>query len=178
MKMDHTSQWIEGVERIPSPNFDDRPPGFEPEVIIIHAISLPPGQYGGDYIDALFCNQLDATDHPYFEGLKGLKVSSHFLIRRAGTLVQYVAVDKRAWHAGVSTCLGRERVNDFSIGIELEGCDEDQFSSEQYACLEALIELLFERFPKIDRSRIFGHSEIAPGRKTDPGPNFDWSRIR
>lgn len=178
MRMDCAGQWVDGIERVCSPNFDERPAGVCPEVIIIHAISLPPGRYGGGYIDALFCNQLDTAEHPYFEQLQGLKVSAHFLIRRDGSLVQYVSVDKRAWHAGVSVCLGKERVNDFSIGIELEGCDDDPFESPQYTSLEALIELMCQHFPAIDRSRIFGHSQIAPGRKTDPGPYFDWSRIR
>lgn len=178
MKLDRTSQLVDGIELINSPNYDERPDSAEPEVIIIHAISLPPGCYGGSYIEALFCNSLDHSEHDYFEGLRGLKVSSHFLIRRDGSIAQLVPVDKRAWHAGVSQCLGRDCVNDFSIGIELEGCDDDQFEEEQYEALDSLIELLILEFPKIDRTRIFGHSEIAPGRKTDPGPNFNWTRVR
>ena len=178
MKLDRSSQLINGIQQISSPNFDNRPSGMEPEVIIIHAISLPPGIYGGNYIESLFCNTLDHQAHEYFAHLEGLKVSSHLLIRRDGSVVQFVPLDKRAWHAGVSQCLGRDRVNDFSIGIELEGCDEDQFEEDQYESLSRLIELLLQEYLKIDRSRIFGHSEIAPGRKTDPGPKFDWSRVR
>lgn len=178
MRLDHTSQLVDGIELINSPNFDERPDGVEPEVIIIHAISLPPGCYGGNYIESLFSNSLEHSEHDYFKGLKGLKVSSHFLIRRDGSIAQFVPVDKRAWHAGVSRCLGKDHVNDFSIGIELEGCDEDKFEEDQYESLDSLIELLILEFPKIDRTRIFGHSEIAPDRKTDPGPNFNWSRVR
>ena len=178
MKLNLNTKWVDGIEHIHSPNFDDRPVGIEPEVLIIHAISLPPGCYGEHHIEALFCNHLDTTLHPYFESLQGLEVSSHFLIRRNGSAVQFVGLDKRAWHAGMSSCLGRERVNDFSIGIELEGCDDEGFEPVQYEVLDSLIGLLMKRFPIIDRSRIFGHSEIAPGRKTDPGPYFDWSRIR
>ncbi len=169
---------ISGAEQIASPNFDDRPPNTDIEVIIIHSISLPEGIYGGSEIQDLFCNQLDHSAHPYFEGLIGLKVSAHFLIRRTGRLIQFVAVNKRAWHAGVSYCLGRERVNDFSIGIELEGCDADSFEDDQYAKLDELIELLTSEFAAINRNKIFGHSEIAPDRKTDPGPFFDWDRVR
>ncbi len=178
MKLDSNNDWVEGLEHVRSPNFDERPGGIAPEVIIIHAISLPPGCYGGKYIDALFCNRLDTSLHPFFAQLEDLKVSSHFLIRRDGRMVQFVALDKRAWHAGVSFCLGKDQVNDFSIGIELEGCDEEKFENAQYASLDSLIKLLLEQFPQIDRHRIFGHSEIAPGRKTDPGPFFDWSKVR
>lgn len=178
MGVSDLNQLIDEIEQVASPNFDERPQGVEPEVIIIHAISLPPGRYGGNFIEALFCNHLDYRAHPYFEGLKGLQVSAHFLIRRDGTMVQFVPVEKRAWHAGVSMCLGRERVNDFSIGIELEGCDEDQFEQVQYDSLDRLIEALIGTYPQISRSRIYGHSEIAPDRKTDPGPNFEWSKVR
>ncbi len=178
MRLNRKSQLIEGIEQISSPNFDDRPPSSQPEVIIVHAISLPPGSYGGSYIERLFCNRLDHTEHPFFKELKGLKVSAHFLIRRDGGMIQFVSTEKRAWHAGVSFCLGRERVNDFSIGIELEGCDEDEFEEPQYESLNSLIDFLIHEYPKIERNRIFGHSEIAPGRKTDPGPFFDWSRVR
>ena len=169
---------IYGVEHIGSPNFDDRPSNTDIEVIIVHSISLPEGIYGGNEIQDLFCNQLDHSAHASFEDLVGLKVSAHFLIRRTGRLIQFVAVDKRAWHAGKSFCLGRERVNDFSIGIELEGCDGDTFENEQYARLDGLIDLLVSEFPAVSRNNIFGHSEIAPDRKTDPGPYFDWGRVR
>ncbi len=178
MELNRDSRLLTGVRHIISPNCDERPENVEAEVIIIHAISLPPGCYGGRYIEALFCNRLDCDGHPYFNRLQGLRVSSHFLIDRDGCIVQFVPTDKRAWHAGVSYCLGRARVNDFSIGIELEGCDDDEFEEVQYQSLNALIELLMREYPAINRRRIFGHCEIAPDRKTDPGPNFDWSRIR
>ena len=178
MKIDVTSGFLEGVRRVDSENFDFRPDGVEPEAIIVHAISLPPGQYGGTEIEGLFCNCLDITAHPYFRDLENLRVSAHFLIRRDAEIIQFVSLNKRAWHAGVSFCLGRENVNDFSIGIELEGCDEDTFEDSQYAALNSLIHALIEHYPQMGYDKIFGHSDIAPGRKTDPGPNFDWSRIR
>ena len=178
MKIDLSSGIIEGVKQAPSPNFDSRPSGVRPEALIIHSISLPPGQYGGSEIEELFCNKLDCSAHTYFHALKNLKVSAHLLIRRNGEVIQFVSLNERAWHAGESFCLGRENVNDFSIGIELEGCDEDAFEEDQYAALDELIALLIAEYPQIYRSRIFGHSEIAPKRKTDPGPNFEWSRVR
>ncbi len=178
MKLDCDHHLIEGIERIISPNFDARPNNMRPEVIIIHAISLPPGHFGGQYIEDLFCNQLNSEEHAYFKTLQGLRVSAHLLIRRDGSMIQFVPLDKRAWHAGVSRCLGRERVNDFSIGIELEGCDAERFEEIQYQSLNELIELLIREYPPIDRQRIFGHAEIAPDRKTDPGPYFDWSKVR
>ena len=178
MKIDLYSGIIEGVKQTPSPNYDSRPSDVRPEALIIHSISLPPGQYGGSEIEELFCNKLDCSAHSYFHALKNLKVSAHLLIRRNGEVVQFVSLNERAWHAGESFCLGRENVNDFSIGIELEGCDEDTFEEDQYAALNELIELLIAEYPQIYRSRIFGHSEIAPKRKTDPGPNFEWSRVR
>ena len=178
MKIDLSSGIIEGVKQTSSPNFDSRPSGVQPEALIIHSISLPPGQYGGSEIEELFCNKLDCNAHSYFHALKDLKVSAHLLIRRNGEVVQFVSLNERAWHAGESFCLGRENVNNFSIGIELEGCDEDTFEEDQYAALDELFELLIAEYPQIYRSRIFGHSEIAPKRKTDPGPNFEWSRVR
>ena len=178
MKIDWSSGIIEGVKQAPSPNFDCRPSGVRPEALIIHSISLPPGQYGGSEIEELFCNKLDCSAHSYFHALKNLKVSAHLLIRRNGEVIQFVSLNERAWHAGESFCLERENVNDFSIGIELEGCDEDTFEEDQYAALDELIRLLIAEYPQINRSRIFGHSEIAPKRKTDPGPNFEWSRVR
>ncbi len=178
MKIDLSSGIIEGVKQTPSPNRDSRPSGTRPEALIIHSISLPPGQYGGSEIEELFCNKLDCSAHTYFHALKNLKVSAHLLIRRNGEVIQFVSLNERAWHAGESFCLGRENVNDFSIGIELEGCDEDTFEEDQYAALDELIELLIAEYPQIYRSRIYGHSEIAPKRKTDPGPNFEWSRVR
>ena len=161
------------IERVASPNFDARPDDAEPSLIVVHNISLPPRRFGGRWIDALFTNTLDFGAHPYFAGLVGLRVSAHFLIRRSGTLAQFVSCAMRAWHAGASCFEGRERCNDFSIGIELEGDDESDFDDLQYDRLHELIEALRERFPI---TAIAGHSDIAPGRKTDPGPHFDWSR--
>ncbi len=166
--------WARSAERIPSPNHDDRPDGSDPSLIVIHNISLPPGVFGGRAIDALFTNTLDPGAHPYYEALRDLRVSSHFLIRRDGGLVQFVGCGLRAWHAGVSSFGGRERCNDFSIGIELEGDDTRAFEPAQYDRLNALIGALTRRYPI---AAIAGHSDIAPGRKTDPGPFFDWSLV-
>ena len=159
---------------VESPNFDDRPPGTEITLVVLHSISLPPGEYGGQAIEQLFTNCLDPAAHPYFREICALKVSSHYLVRRDGEVVQFVPPDKRAWHAGVSSWRGRERCNDFSIGIELEGTDEDAFTSAQYQSLVLVIQKLRQQFPIRD---IAAHSEIAPGRKTDPGPRFDWTRL-
>ena len=142
---------------------------------MIHNIALPPGEYGGEAIDDLFMGRLDPSTHPYFKDLEGLRVSAHYLIRRDGTLIQYVDPDKRAWHAGVSSWKGRERCNDFSIGIELEVSDDVPFTEHQYEKLAELTKALFARYGTLD---LAGHSDIAPGRKTDPGPWFDWSRYR
>ena len=158
-----------------SPHCDDRPPGARVSLLVIHNISLPPDEYGGDWIDDLFMGRLDPAAHPYFRDLDGVRVSSHYLIRRDGTLVQYVDPDKRAWHAGVSSWRGRERCNDFSIGVELEGSDDVPFAEPQYEALVALAKSLFARYGKLE---IAGHSDIAPGRKTDPGPWFEWERFR
>lgn len=162
------------LERLASPNQDDRPESVEPTLVVVHNISLPPGVFGGRAIDALFMNTLDHDAHPYYRGLVGLQVSSHLLIRRNGALVQFVSCDRRAWHAGQSTFDGRDRCNDFSIGIELEGDDCVAFDAVQYVTLTAVVDALALRYP-IDA--IAGHSEIAPLRKTDPGPFFDWSRL-
>lgn len=158
-----------------SPHFDDRPEGERVSLLVIHNISLPPGEFGGDWIDDLFMGCLDPGAHPYFAEIAGLRVSAHYLIRRDGTLIQYVDPGKRAWHAGVSEWRGRERCNDFSIGVELEGSDDVPFAEPQYETLAALAKSLAERFGPLD---IAGHSDIAPGRKTDPGPWFDWERLR
>ena len=158
-----------------SPHCDERPEGERISLLVIHNIALPPGEYGGPWIDDLFMGRLDPTAHPYFEEIAALRVSSHYLIRRDGSLVQYVPTDKRAWHAGVSSWKGRERCNDFSIGIELEGSDDVPFSEPQYQTLIALARELFERYGTLD---VAGHSDIAPGRKTDPGPWFQWERFR
>ena len=149
-----------------------------PELLVIHGISLPPREFGGPWIDALFSNRLPAEPHPFFAELQGVRVSSHFLIRRTGELVQYVACSQRAWHAGLSSYQGRSRCNDFSIGIELEGCDDLPYSDAQYWQLSALIQQLLRAYPSLSAEHLVGHSDIAPGRKTDPGPAFDWARLR
>ncbi len=145
---------------------------------MVHGISLPPGQFGGANIEALFTNTLDPGAHPYFAEIGHLKVSAHFLIQRSGEMVQFVSTDQRAWHAGVSSWCGREQCNDFSIGIELEGTDDTLYDELQYDALITLIEVLRIRYPSIHADAIVGHDDIAPGRKTDPGPNFEWSRVR
>lgn len=165
--------WVEGGRRVPSPNFDARPPGGV-RLLVVHAISLPPGEFGGDGVIDLFTNRLDPAAHPYYAGLDGLRVSAHFLIRRDGELIQFVSCLDRAWHAGVSSWRGLSRCNDFSIGVELEGCDDQPFDPRQYEALLGLVAALRGRYPLED---IVGHSDIAPGRKTDPGPHFDWSRL-
>ena len=170
--------WLTGVIRKECPNFDERPTDCEPSLLVIHNISLPPGEYGGPWIDDLFCNRLDSTAHPYFSKIAGLSVSSHILIRRDGEIRQYVSFDKRAWHAGKSCFEGRTACNDFSIGIELEGCDDEPYQAAQYQILIELTTILQQRYPAILAERIVGHSDIAPERKTDPGPAFDWPRDR
>lgn len=178
MRVDAASGWVEGARFVPSPNCDARPVGAIPEVLIVHAISLPPGEFGGTAIERLFCNSLDAGGHPYFAQIKDLRVSAHLLIRRNGAVVQFVPLHIRAWHAGQSQCEGRTRVNDFSIGIELEGCDDKPFEDAQYDALADLAKHIMHAYPAITAARIYGHSDIAPGRKTDPGPFFDWARLR
>ena len=166
--------WVSWARRIPSPNCDERPPREPVRLIVIHAISLPPGEFGGPEIVALFTNRLDTEAHPYFRELQGLRVSAHFLIRRDGELLQFVSCARRAWHAGVSSWMGRDRCNDFTIGIELEGCDQLAFEDAQYLALNRLLAELRQHYP-IDA--VVGHSDIAPGRKTDPGPHFAWHRL-
>lgn len=168
--------WLQPARHCPSPHFDDRPEQ-EVSLLVIHSISLPPGQFGGPYIDQLFLGQLDPDDDAYFKGIQHLKVSAHCLIRRCGELVQYVALHQRAWHAGQSHFQGRERCNDFAIGIELEGTDTGTFTDAQYQTLTAVTHLIQRHFPAISTQRIVGHSDIAPGRKTDPGTGFDWGFI-
>ncbi|HEX6829126.1 MAG TPA: 1,6-anhydro-N-acetylmuramyl-L-alanine amidase AmpD [Burkholderiales bacterium] len=165
---------LEGVRYIPSPNCDERPAGAVIELLVIHSISLPPGEFGGPHIVRLFTNTLDCGAHPYFAGLRGLRVSAHFLVRRRGGIIQFVPCGKRAWHAGVSSWRGRPRCNDYSVGIELEGADDRPFTASQYRALERLVRALAAAYPV---AAAVGHSDIAPGRKTDPGPLFDWSRI-
>lgn len=177
MQVDRNSGLLSGARQVPSPNCDERPEGAELDLIVIHGISLPPGEYGGSWIDALFTNTLDPDAHPYFAGIYQLKVSSHLLIRRDGEVVQYVPFHCRAWHAGVSCFEGRERCNDFSIGIELEGSDEDPYEPVQYDRLAEVILALERAYPHLSRDRLVGHSGIAPGRKTDPGPAFSWSHL-
>jgi AmpD protein len=170
--------WLAGAERRPSPSQDHRPPGMNIDLLVIHNISLPPGDFSGEWIDALFLGRLDPTAHPYFRAIAGLRVSAHLLIRRSGRILQYVPFEKRAWHAGVSRFAGRERCNDFSIGIELEGTDDIPFTEAQYARLAECSRRILHRYPAITEDRIAGHAEIAVGRKTDPGPAFDWNRYR
>lgn len=163
--------WYRPARRVPSPNRDARPPQTRVALLVIHHISLPPGRFGGDAVERLFTNRLD--DDPAFVSLRGLRVSAHFLVRRRGELLQFVAGEQRAWHAGVSSFLGRERCNDFSIGVELEGTGERAYTDAQYRVLARLTRALAERWPL---RHVAGHSDVAPGRKTDPGPSFDWER--
>ena len=167
--------WYSAARREPSPNCDERPEGAVAELLVIHNISLPPRQFGGPYIADLFCNRLDYEADPYFDQLRPLRVSAHFLIRRDGEVVQFVAAHRRAWHAGVSEFEGRQRCNDFSIGIELEGSDFDPFAAAQYPVLAVLTAALQKRY---GLRCVIGHEHIAPGRKTDPGPFFDWQHYR
>lgn len=169
---------LELARQLPSPNCDERPQGVEPDLIVVHGISLPPGEFGGPWIDQLFTNLLPPDVHPYFAAVADLRVSSHLLIRRSGEIVQYVPFQLRAWHAGASSWAGRERCNDFSIGIELEGADHSPYESTQYAMLARVIAVLCRSYPRLTPDRVVGHSDIAPGRKSDPGPAFDWPRLR
>jgi len=166
--------WLRTARRVDSPNFGERPAGASPELIVIHSISLPPGQYGGDEIERLFTNRLDWNAHPYFAQIRGLEVSSHFVVRRDGELLQFVSCEQRAWHAGTSQWRGRANCNDFSIGIELEGLEGLTFEAAQYETLLVLLKRLARRY-RI--SGIAGHEHVAPGRKQDPGPGFDWRRV-
>ena len=177
MQLDPASGWCQGVCHCPSPNFNARPNG-EISLLVIHNISLPPGQFATGKVQAFFQNRLDVTEHPYFEGIRELKVSAHFLIERDGSVIQFVSCLDRAWHAGVSSFEGRDTCNDFSLGIELEGTDELPFTDAQYQALIALTRQLQAAYPAITPHRICGHSDVAPGRKTDPGPAFDWTRFR
>jgi N-acetyl-anhydromuramoyl-L-alanine amidase len=178
MRVDPATGLLTGARYLESPNADERPAGVLPELIVVHGISLPPREFGGPWIDALFTNALDAAAHPYFAAICGLKVSAHALIRRDGEIVQYVPFHRRAWHAGASNYCGRARCNDFSIGIELEGADDVAYEPAQYTGLARLIEALVQAYPTLSRERIAGHADIAPGRKTDPGAAFDWLHLR
>ena len=177
MNIDIASGVLSEARQQPSENCDLRSDVEDIALIVIHGISLPPGKFGGDYIDQLFCNKLNPTDHPYFESISELKVSSHILIRRDGEIVQYVPFYKRAWHAGVSSYKERESCNDFSIGIEMEGEDNTPYTDSQYQVLSELLKNLINTYPKLSTETIAGHSDISPGRKTDPGESFDWERL-
>lgn len=169
---------LSAVRQVLSPHCDARPPGDQPELLVVHGISLPPGEFGGPWIDRLFCGDLAATADPRFDAIAGLRVSAHALIDRRGVISQYVPFPLRAWHAGVSSYRGRECCNDFSIGIELEGTDELPYEAAQYQALAALIGALRGAYPSLGADALVGHSDIAPGRKSDPGPAFDWQRLR
>ena len=177
LRLDIDSGWVEGAIHCPSPNCNSRPVD-EISLLVIHNISLPPGEFGGPWIDDLFLGRLDPHAHPYFAGIHQLRVSAHCLIRRDGELVQYVPFCARAWHAGVSRWEEREACNDFSIGIELEGTDELPYSDVQYEVLSGLTQAISRQYPAITAERIVGHCDIAPGRKTDPGGSFEWPRYR
>ena len=174
MYIDQQLGLISEVEYHASPNQDERPDVEDITGIVIHNISLPPGQFGGGWIDDLFLNKLDPQAHPYFEEIADLKVSAHLLIRRNGEVIQYVPFHQRAWHAGMSCWDDRECCNDFTIGIELEGCDDNSFEEIQYTNLVMTVQALIKVYPKLSVNRVKGHSDIASGRKTDPGPYFDW----
>jgi len=176
--VDRSSGLLIGVRQVLSPYFDERPTGTAPELLVVHGISLPPGEFGGPWIDRLFTGTLPWAAHPYFKQIEGLRASAHALIRRDGEIVQYVPFGQRAWHAGKSAYGGRTACNDFSIGIELEGTGETPYTDAQYDSLAALVSALLGAYPSLSAQHIAGHSDIAPGRKTDPGPCFDWPRFR
>ena len=167
--------WLEGVNWLASPNHGERPTGAEVSLVVIHNISLPPDEFGGDWVEDFFLNRLDAAVHPYFSTISGLQVSAHFYVRRDGRIVQFVSCDHRAWHAGQSIWRGRENCNDYSVGIELEGSDFQPYLPAQYEALWSLLDALRQRYPI---AAIAGHCHVAPGRKTDPGPHFDWAALR
>jgi len=166
--------WYAGARHCASPNFGARPAGAVLDLVLLHSISLPPGVYTGDAVARLFTNTLDWDAHPYFQTIRGLAVSAHFLIRRDGALWQFVSCDDRAWHAGASSFRGRDNCNDFSIGVELEGLEGETFESAQYECVRTLLQALAEQYPV---RHLAGHSDVAPGRKMDPGPGFEWQRL-
>jgi AmpD protein len=176
-RVDVAKGLIEPASQFPSPNSDARPADCQPAMIVLHGISLPPGKFGGPHIEQLFTNSLDWDAHPYFEEIRGLEVSAHILIRRDGEVVQFVPFTERAWHAGASSFRGRQRCNDHSIGIEVEGEDETPYDDRQYTVLAAVIAAVLDAYPLISAREIAGHCDIAPGRKSDPGPAFDWLRL-
>ncbi|MBV8144440.1 MAG: 1,6-anhydro-N-acetylmuramyl-L-alanine amidase AmpD [Gammaproteobacteria bacterium] len=178
MRVDVATGLLGGASQVLSPHFDARPAGTLPELLVVHGISLPPGEFGGPWIDRLFTGTLAADAHPYFGGIAAQRVSAHALIRRDGRIVQYVPFTERAWHAGQSAWQGRPGCNDYSIGVELEGTDDTPYTDAQYASLAALTAALLAAYPSLSQQAIAGHSEVAPGRKTDPGPAFDWAHFR
>jgi len=175
---DAATGWVSGARIVRSPNHDARPPGSGIDTIVIHNITLPPDEFGGEAVEQLFTNQLDFDAHPYYRKIRGLEVSAHFFIQRNGDVTQFVSINDRAWHAGESFFYGRSRVNDFSVGVEIEGTDHVPFESAQYASAADLVLALMNACPQTAIERLCGHSDIAPGRKTDPGPHFDWERLR
>jgi AmpD protein len=178
MRVDVATGLLVGVNQVLSPFFDERPTGVVPDLIVLHGISLPPGEFGGPWIARLFTGNLPADAHPSFPERVQLRVSAHALIRRDGEVVQFVPFGARAWHAGKSAWQGREACNDYSIGIECEGADDVPYEDAQYETLRELLSRLLEAYPRITRERIVGHSDVAPGRKSDPGASFDWARVR
>lgn len=169
--------WLRGALPRPSPNCNDRPRQDDIGLVVIHGITVPPGQFGTGLVEALFLNALDLTLHPALRELEGVRLSAHLFIDRSGSVTQFVPFHRRAWHAGVSSFGGRENCNDFAIGIELEGTDNTPYADAQYARLTEVLRALFVRYPQLSPARVVGHAEIAPGRKTDPGPAFDWQRL-
>ena len=178
MRVDVSTGLIVGIKQVLSPYFDERPSGVSPDLVVLHGISLPPGEFGGPWIARLFTGNLPAAAHPAFVERACLRVSTHLLIRRDGAIEQFVSFNDRAWHAGKSQWQGRDACNDYSIGIECEGTDEIPYEPAQYITLRALLPMLLAAYPAITPDRIVGHSDVAPGRKTDPGPSFDWSQVR
>jgi N-acetyl-anhydromuramoyl-L-alanine amidase len=177
LTIDASTGLLAGVRQVLSAHYDPRPAGASPELIVVHGISLPPGEFGGPWIDRLFTGTLPADAHPYFRDLAAARLSAHVLIRRDGEIVQYVPFGERAWHAGVSAYRGRAGCNDFSVGVELEGTDDTPYTESQYRQLAALVAALLTAYASLSKEALVGHSDIAPGRKTDPGPSFDWARL-
>lgn len=175
--IDAATGLLRGVRQVLSPHRDARPPGQAPELVVVHGISLPPGEFGGPWIDRLFCGDLPPDAHPFFAEIAALRVSAHVLVRRDGGVTQFVPFHARAWHAGVSSWRGRTACNDFSVGIELEGTDVAPYEAAQYASLRGLLRALQTAYGPLPADRVVGHSDVAPGRKTDPGPSFEWARI-
>ncbi|MGK0298468.1 MAG: AmpD protein [Gammaproteobacteria bacterium] len=176
-ELDSKNKWIKNVRRVRSPNCDERPKNSVINLVVIHGISLPPRQFGGNHIDNLFTNSLNPDEHTYFSDIQHLRVSAHLLINRNGLVTQYVPFNKRAWHAGESMFDGCTECNDFSIGIEMEGSDEDQYEKVQYDTLSVITKMIMKSWPDVTHERITGHSDISPGRKTDPGPKFNWNNF-